>query len=284
MAESEEVDDGVTPDGGAGAGGEENNDGTGGGDPTPAGPFDGFLQPDGSFRENWADSLPEELKDAGATLKNYSAFPEVVQELHRLNRAVDGAIKVPGEDASPEEVNAFREAIGAGTKPEDYEVGDGEEFLAKWAAENGVPKKAVESLQALRKSEAEAQEAAAKEEDEKAITEAKEALFKAWGDDVGEKSQRALKAAQQLGVKLDDYADPDLAMAFEQIGRWFEEDPNMLQGRGVPDSLFSMVAPNPGAQALDIINNPHNQDHERYWRGDQVVVRKVQDLMARTAK
>jgi hypothetical protein len=247
----------------------------------PAGPFAGWLNPDGTFRENHADSLPDDIKDYGATLKNFRTMPEVVKELHRLTRAIDGAVKVPGEKATKEEIAAFRKAIGAAEKPEDYALGEGSESVAKWAAENGVPKSAVQKLAELRKAEAEAQTKAAQEEDAKTIATEREVLAKVWGKDMEKNAKQALEAAKLLGVNLDEYADAKLAQAFKQIGEWFQSDPGMLKGKGIPDGLFSMVAPNPRSQAIDIIQNPQNPDYARYHSGERSVVRKVQDLMAR---
>lgn len=97
----------------------------------------------------WADSLPDANKKDYA--KRFKGLDDVLDSQIELRKELSSRVKVPGKDAKPEDIAAFRKAIGASDKaedykaalPENYELGDVQTALLsqmqKAAAETGVP-------------------------------------------------------------------------------------------------------------------------------------------------
>lgn len=104
----------------------------------------------------WADSLSDPDKKAYA--KGFKSPEALLDGAHNLRKEISNRIKVPGKDASDEDVAAFRKAIGAREKPEEYKVAtpDGYEMgevqtalagsMQQAAAEAGVPAAAFEAF------------------------------------------------------------------------------------------------------------------------------------------
>jgi hypothetical protein len=97
----------------------------------------------------WADGLTDASKKDYA--RRFKSLDEVLDGSLNLRKEMSSRVKVPGKDAKPEEVAAFRKAIGADPDPAKYDVappegvelGDVDKaFLGaaqQIAAENGVP-------------------------------------------------------------------------------------------------------------------------------------------------
>jgi hypothetical protein len=104
----------------------------------------------------WADGLSDEGKKAYA--KNFKSHEDLLDGALNLRKEISTRIKVPGKDASPEETAAFRKAIGAAEKPEDYKAATPEGYemgemqtallgaMQKAAHETGVPAASFESF------------------------------------------------------------------------------------------------------------------------------------------
>lgn len=104
----------------------------------------------------WADGLTDDGKKAYA--KTFKSPDALLDGALNLRKEISTRIKVPGADAKPEEVAAFRNAIGAKEKPEEYkvatpdgyEMGEVQQALAgsmqQAAAEAGVPASAFEAF------------------------------------------------------------------------------------------------------------------------------------------
>jgi hypothetical protein len=82
-----------------------------------------LVGPDGKFAENWRTQLPEDIrehkelvnvKDIQTLAKNHVN----VQAL--IAKKAEGMVKVPGENASEEEIAAYRKATGVPDSPEAY--------------------------------------------------------------------------------------------------------------------------------------------------------------------
>lgn len=87
-------------------------DGQGGGTPS-----DGGGQAE---RPKWMDGLPDEHKQ-NEELYGYESIGDAVNSLIEL-KANSGGVKIPGKDASEEDIKAFRDALGVPEAPDGYEV------------------------------------------------------------------------------------------------------------------------------------------------------------------
>lgn len=104
----------------------------------------------------WADGIQDENKRTYA--KSFQSPEAVLDGALNLRKEISTRIKVPGKDAKPEDIAAFRNAIGAKEKaedykaalPENYELGEVQTALLgamqKAAAETGVPATSFEGF------------------------------------------------------------------------------------------------------------------------------------------
>ena len=139
-------------------------DGTGGGAGAPPAftpSYEGALKPDGSFSEGWhTKALGADYNGPLATAKTLADVDKMLRDNIAAARAkTDGMVRVPGENATPEEIAAFHRALGVPDKPEDYKLPPPEkvpegvvhdtkleaDFLAK-SRELGLNAKQVQAL------------------------------------------------------------------------------------------------------------------------------------------
>lgn len=78
-------------------------------EPTPA--------PSGKWYEKWPEGLRNEK-----TLHNYADEAAALQALVDAKKWQNGALKIPGKDAKPEEIAAFREKLGVPKTAADYDL------------------------------------------------------------------------------------------------------------------------------------------------------------------
>lgn len=251
----------------------------------PAGPFAGYLNPDGSFAENWADRLPENLKGAAPTVQQFKSLPEVLTRLHELSSSP--GVRVPGSGATAEEIAAFRSAIGAPETPDAYGLGvKPEGFSGDWDEERGktlaalLHKHAVPAAAAKELADLEVARLSKEAQEAKAYTDAQVAELRAeWGDGMGEQVAKAVKVAAQFGVNLDAIGDAKLIKTFAKLHQWVSQDDRMRSGMGLNGEFLSLVGDNPRTKALDIVRNPSNPLHAAYHKGDKEATKQVLALL-----
>lgn len=202
------------------------------------------VNPWSMFRDGLEDGDMKELA------KRFNSGEDVLKSVADLRKEMSARIKVPGKNASEEDVARFRKAIGVPESPDEYEapVPDGYEMtevdesmldtFRGIAHEAGVPKKAADAFfgKALELN-AEAARQVAKlttEAQEKAVAD----LKKEWGSDYDAKVNLALRAVDSFGGgKLRDMFEnvrvegggrlgdvPELIRAFANIGARSGED------------------------------------------------------------
>lgn len=155
------------------------------------------------------------------------------------DRIKSTAIVPPGKDAKPEEIAAYRKAIGAGEKPEDYaplfkrpegEMASDAEVANEltWAqamADLAVPKATAEALIAKFRADRKAEQDAIVAED-KAFAERTEAILKdKWkGDDFARNNKASENAivtlADKAGINVEELRHMEL-----KDGRFFLDHP-----------------------------------------------------------
>jgi hypothetical protein len=72
---------------------------------------------------NWREALPEDIR-ANKTFEKFDGVPALAKSYASLEQAyskkIEGLVKVPGSDAKPDEVAAYRAAIGVPQIPDQY--------------------------------------------------------------------------------------------------------------------------------------------------------------------
>jgi len=225
-----------SPDGGDGGGG---GDGTllSGGDPAPTPSptpnptptpgaewdFRSALDDKGAFKQGWVDTLPPDLKDYASTLGKYPNVAELLRGHGNAQKLIGqkGAqgIKPPGPDAKPEEIAAFRKALGVPDDVAGYDIKKPENLPegVEWNDEdvNGFKKLAhdigLTPAQAAKLVEYDTARMGAKAVKGKEGLDAfvagqRDALTKEWGDGYDSKIQAAKLFAQEAS----DYLKVDL--------------------------------------------------------------------------
>lgn len=248
----------------------------------------------GTFTQGWTDRLPDALKPAA---QDFAKYPDLATLLgsawnakQMVGKKMEG-VKVPGPDSKPEELTAFRKALGIPEKPDGYgitkpeKLPDGVQWndakvaeLATWAHKNNVTPAALKSLvewnlannaTAVTTSKA-AQEAAKS----KFASEQATKLRTAWGSDMQAKANLATRAAVTVGLdpKSALFNNADVVLAFARIGEMMSEDK-----LASAQSVTSLQ--DPRAQAMDIQKNPANPYYARYQAGDPEIVSMVRQKL-----
>jgi hypothetical protein len=261
----------------------------------PDGPFAGYVGPDGKFKENWADSLPDSLKPTSATIAKYGTLGDVFTELHRVKSLGDTGVKIHADwsKAAPEELASYRTAIGAPAEAAGYGLHTAPEgFAGEWDSEFGqaiaevmhkhnVPGAMAGQLIALEAARAAKAEAAA-DAAHKAHTEAQVAILtKKWGAETPKFVAQATAVATKFGIDLDAHNDANLIEVFQKLHDWTTADPKMRTAIGLPAEALAIMAENPRAHGLDIIRNPSNPWHSRYHANEPAAIKMVDELFSK---
>lgn len=211
--------------------------------------------------------------DTEAMAKSYSG-------LEQLLGKKASAVIVPNEKSTPEEIAAYRKAVGVPETPDAYvekikpeALPEGihfDENLAKVAGEiahkYNVPPAALRELVSLQISQVQAMQQVATQEAIKELESGKHELAKVYGDQLPAKLELAKRAAATVGINPASrgFTDPDVVKGFIALAEKLSED-----------KLVSAEAAGTGGgerAAKDIQTNPDNPYYERYQNGDPEVV------------
>lgn len=221
-------------------------------------------------QEDWRSVLPEEYRDA-SWAKKYQSIEDFAKGVDGMASVVGKkaeGVKVPGEDATEEDWNAFYAQLGRPETPDGYELkipdgaenifaeGDDKaaaEFLHKagltpqqaQAVINGYAEWAGEKMSAMSESVQ-----ASREQAEKTLKDE-------WGEKFDTNLQAAARGADAAGVT--DYLeqsglgnDPQIIKLAELAGRALSEDGSPEGGRAKAESMADIKA-----EYDQIIKNPN---------------------------
>lgn len=252
----------------------------------PSTPSTGWVNPDGTFGDKWLDALPDDVADYKNSFKNFKSVPDMAKALANANALIGKKLGVPNEKSSPEEVAAFRRAMGVPESLEEYKFApeslpegmtwndDMAKPYAEIAHKHGIPPAAMKELVAQHaKTEAFKMEAI-QATYEKQRTEAVQTLQKEWGNDFGKNIGLAKQAAKMAGVDANShgFSDPEVVRGFVRMAQMMSED---KVGRSMGGTEFLTGT----ARAKDIMSNPENVWHKRYMEGDREAAALVTSLL-----
>jgi hypothetical protein len=169
------------------------------------------------LNQDWTTDLPDNLKETG---KRFSSKADAVRAINDFRKR-ESQVRVPGKDAKPEEVAAYKKAIGIPEKPEDYEFPEVDKEAmteemkatrAEWSKkfhDLGLPKKTAKELVIAVNEMANRQAAATIEADKVFARQQEEKLRSEWK---GEEYDRNLNMANnairviagKTGVSIED--------------------------------------------------------------------------------
>jgi len=265
----------------------------GGGDPPAFTPtFEGALQPDGSFSEGWhTKAFGSDYSGPLAQAKTVADVDKMLRDNMAAARAkTEGMVRVPGDDAKPEDLAAFRKALGVPDDPTGYglvkpeTLPDGVAWddayaaeFGKTAHELGLTAKQAAKLTEFQTQRIAAQVAQAREEIAKSLEAEKADLAKRFNGDTNAVNA-AVAAAQKVGAKVGlppnafdpadkDYWGNEALAAFAKLSAQLGEH-GFTPGSG-----------NPGAMSVDeakaIMGNKDHPLHKKWAEGDKEVHARI---------
>jgi len=253
---------------------------------TPTQPSTGWVNPDGTFGEGWTNNLPEDSAAYKDTLSKYKSVPDMAKALANANALIGKKLGVPSEKSSPEEVAAFRKALGVPDTLDDYKFApdalpegmtwndDFAKPFAEIAHKHNVPPGAMKALANqfahYEKVKLESLQATF----DKQRTEAIGSLQKEWGTEFGKNIDLVKNAAKMVGVNASShgFSDPEVVRGYARLVQLISED---KMGRGM-QSAEMMTGQ---SRAMDIMRNAENPLHQRYKDGDREIATLVTSLL-----
>ena len=207
------------------------------------------------------------------------------QGLEQLLGKKANAIVPPSEKSTPEEVAAYRKAIGVPESPEAYnlkpeQLPEGvtwDDNVAKKAAElahkHNVPAAAMQEFMKFDMERAALMNQAAAQMIETQLETGRAELQAVWGDKMPEKIELARRAAVTAGVDptSQGFVDPQVVKAIVNLAEKLSDD-KLVAGdqTGVSSTR---------ARAKDIMTNASNPLYLRYQEGDAEVVDQVRRML-----
>ncbi len=177
----------------------------------PASPQEtSVINPDGTFREGWADNYAMKEK-----LARYASLDSLVEGYENAQTLISKrAISKPGESSTPEEIAAYRKAVGAPEGREGYikpEWVDESVFapFAEIADKHHMPAEAFNELFTLQERQTQDAIKAIEQDFNSRVKARNEALMHEYGADYERNMQLIEEYAKKNGMSADN--DYDLA-------------------------------------------------------------------------
>lgn len=220
---------------------------------TPFNTFNEVLTEDGRFAEKWTERLPEGLKIYEKTLSKFQNPVDLLNSYANLEKSFSSrtnGVKIPGDDAKDEDWAKYREAVGAPKEateyglarpenvPEDQWNGDLATKASEIALKYGIPKKALGELVETYNGSVKDVMTRAEAQMQKQVDNTVETLTKEWGADSKTQWQKAARAAEAVGLPLDDDAimRPDIIKALLKVDDLLGDDKGLVHGDNTSES------------------------------------------------
>lgn len=158
----------------------------------------------------WMAQLPDDLK-SHADLTQFSKLGDLGKTYLELKGKLEGTVKVPGENATPEEKTSFYKALGRPDTPEGYELNrpalppdiiydeNQEKMFRKFAHDNGLSGQQAKAVFDLYHEQVLESVKVFNETAERARTEAETTLKKEWGEKFNGNLETAKRALKEFG-------------------------------------------------------------------------------------
>jgi len=199
------------------------------------------------------------------------------------------SVPVPNEKSTPEEVAAYRKAIGVPESPEGYKLKPEQlpqgvtwdDSVAKRAAElahkHNIPAAAMSELMKFDLERAALMNQAAASMIETQLESGRAELQRVYGDKMPEKIELARRAAVTAGVdpSSQGFVDPQVVKAIVSLAEKLSDD-RLIEGNQTGISSTR-------ARARDIMTNESNPLYQRYQDGDAETVDQVRRMLTMSA-
>ena len=196
----------------------------------------------------WLSSVPENLRD-NDVLKGHASLPEALQEYVDLKVKSVGMIAKPTEKSTPEDIAAYRKAIGVPDAVDGYEVGKPEnwpkdeqgndmylfddylplkENMLKVAHEKGASKEVAESMWKTQMDFIVKSYENFEEYKTQQLAEKTEKLEKYWGQNLPKNKAETIEVLNRFESTLKDDDSLGGKKAFQEARRKIENEPELI--------------------------------------------------------
>ncbi len=262
--------------------------------PLPRGWHESILTPEGKFADGWQDKLPDDFADDRALLGRFGDLKSLVKafkdNMTTARAKTEGLVRVPGAESTDEERAAYFKAIGVPEKPEGYGIKPPEKLpdgvswddglsgkFAAIAHQIGLTPAQVSKLQEWQIQQVGEQAGTTRQAAAQAMEAEKQELQRTFGAELPKAVSLAQRVAKQEGLspEIFDPQNPNFwgveALAFaSRVAAKLGED-KLIPGAAVRNLSGA-------ALAKDIVTNPENPLHAKYYAGDQAVAAQVRAL------
>lgn len=265
-------------DAGAGAGAGQGQGAAGGaagagvGEGASASPW--HLTEKGEFADGWLDRLPKDFEADKQILGQYKSPEAIAKALvhtKKMSGKLGEAIFMPGKDATPEEVAAFRAKMGVPEAADKYptaieglklDEAQMKEF-AGIAHKAGLTPAQFKDLVSFEATRASAMDAKQKADLATAEEAHQKELSAEWGEKFAQRENQMKRVAQLAGLPADpkEWTRTNVSLALARYADFLSED-KLVGVEGAPTQQTGK------ALGLDIISNKNNPMHEKYLKGD----------------
>ena len=217
--------------------------------------------------EDWRSDLPEDLRK---TAERFASKADALRAIESFRKR-ESQVRVPGKDATPEEISAYRKAVGIPDKAELYEFPElpkgveltddikvSRETWSKRFHELGVSKDAAKALSKLVNEDAEKYQATLVEADKVFAKSQETDLRSEWKDDYDKNKTLANRAFSQIATRA--------GLNLESLGKIETKDGRFLMDRAEMLRIFSVI----GREMAEGTLGPALSDDERDTVADEV--------------
>ena len=205
-----------------------------------------WISADGALTDGWQKALLGEEFHDNATLGTFKDLNTMAKSLVDTKAMVGKKLEAPGEDASPEQLTAWRKTVGAPETADDYgslrpesvpaDLWDdgGEAAVREIAHKHSIPPAALKDLMEVYGSEL-AGGLESSEADQAATLQGEGAkLREAWGGEYDTNLATASRVAQTVGLSTShpSFGDAEIVKAFAKFGSLISES-KLVAGENV---------------------------------------------------
>ena len=252
----------------------------------------GLIGQDGNFVNGWVDQLGEDFKGSHDALAPFKSPADLAKSyLHTKSLVGKKGVIIPTEKSTPEEIAAFRSALGVPEKPEGYQLkpeklpeglswsDDLAKPFATIAHKHNIPPAAMREIVSEYVNMQAASTASAEQMVEAELQKGAEFLRSEFKQDFDKNITMAKRVAKTVGLDPNSpgLRDPNVVVALVRFAGMMSED-KIVQG-DIQTTL------NPGKQkAHEIMTNPEHPQYKDYHgqngqQRQQEVAKIVNDLL-----
>lgn len=250
--------------------------------------YDGIIDQTGAFSADWTKkALAADYEGPLSSIKNLTDLDKVLRDNIAAARSRSLGITPPTDKSTPEEIKAWRAAIGAPETPDGYGDLKPEKFPdAMWDKESAkaltgifhkhhLPPAAVKDILGHYSAQVEAQMEKGGADFQAHLAGEESKLRSEWKGDYEANTRQALRFAATLGLQADNpiFTNADVVRAMAQGAKLISED-KLINGNTIG------LAASPKEQANAIMTDDKHPMYAKYQAGDKDAVALVTNLLS----